>query len=163
MLSSFAKTLAVVAIFLLSILVLKPRPILVFKSVLVLKFRNRFNSSSKPMPITLTIRVSQIPSATPAHQFLGSLEAFVKQRTQKDGKSIILWSFAPSAISSNKESECVATVTLQEIPPSFNIRGYINLKGEGLSLPILVDAHFFGLTPLSNPVNETTVEYELRF
>lgn len=132
--------------------------------LLILIFRDlNYSPGKAARPTTLTIRVSHIPGATRSDQFLEMLETLVSQRTPpgktESEKNIILWSFAPSATSVDRQRECVATVTFREIPPFLSISGHINLKGGGLSFTVVVDPHFFGLTPLSNPVDEITVEY----
>lgn len=133
--------------------------------LMVLVFRDLSYSPGKAArPTALTIRVSHIPGATRSDQFLEMLETLVSQRTPQErtesGKNIILWSFAPSATSVDRQRECVATVTFRDIPPFLSINGHIGLEGGGLSFTVVVDPHFFGLTPLNNPVNEITVEYE---
>lgn len=113
------------------------------------------------MSTARTLRISGIPADISAHLFLCILEEFIDTNSMRKeigtGKNILLSSFAPSASSADRETVCIATVTLRVIPPVLQRGGPINVKGLGRR-PVYVDVDFFGLTPLNNPTREINVE-----
>lgn len=107
-------------------------------------------------PAALTVRISHIPQAIAREQFFEALEAFVEKNTPEGVQreaNIILSSFAPISTSTDA-GKSVATVTFRDIPLVLARGGPVDLG----AFQVIVDSHFFGLTPLSNPTGDITVE-----
>lgn len=110
----------------------------------------------KPRSTALTVRISHIPGSAQIDKFLDMIHTLTGGRV----RNILLWSYAPSAISADSEKEYVATITFREVPSVFRVGGVMDFAGAYQSFSVVVDTHFFGLTPLSNPTGGATVEYE---
>lgn len=109
---------------------------------------------------TLTLRISLIPASIPEDQFFVSLEDFVHRSCEAGEQPgrIILRSFAPSAVSADRERDRVATATIERIPLVFRVGGFVQLELGGVPVPVHVDSTFIGLTSLYHPTGEVTVE-----
>lgn len=125
-------------------------------------FRKGSKKPEKPRSTALTVRISRIRGFDQVDKLLDMIHTFTGGGTQDGGRvgNILLWSYAPSAISADREREHVATVTFREFPPVLRVGGVIDLTDAYQSCSVVVDTHFFGLTPLSNPTGGATVEYE---
>lgn len=119
-------------------------------------FRKGSKKPEKPRSTALTVRISRIRGFDQIDKLLDIINTFTGGRVG----NILLWSYAPSAISADREREYVATVTFREVPPVLRVGGAIDLTDAYQSCSVVVDTHFFGLTPLSNPTGGATVEYE---
>lgn len=110
----------------------------------------------------LAFRITNIPSSVTRDQFLESLDSLSHNGTLDGGgsrKNVLGCSFAPSAATADAGEFRTATVTFESIPTEFQFSGsfnHINLIAD--ASPVIVDKHFYGLTPLNFPIRPT-VEY----
>lgn len=118
-------------------------------------------SSRPPQPGTMAFRISNIPSCITGDQFLQILEGLSDASSGGGQRNVLGWSFAPSAASVDAQRYRTATVTFKSVPIEFQIPRtsdhlLVNLVPN--TPPVIVDKHFYGLTPL-NCAEHLTVEY----
>lgn len=105
-------------------------------------------------------RISNIPRRMTEVEFFRILDSLPRETSLNDGGSNLLGkSFAPAAASVDTELYSTATVTFVSVPTLFKFSGTscsFNLDGDS---QVIVDKHFYGLTPLGISRNQTTVEY----
>ncbi|KAH0541631.1 hypothetical protein FGG08_003921 [Glutinoglossum americanum] len=119
---------------------------------------SRFNSSwgsKTPVSSPRTFRISNIPRAITESQFRDILNNL---GDDSDRPGLLQLSFAPAAASAHSERSFVATATFLIPPVVDRLQSAIKRRvGDG-SDSIVVDLDFFGLTPLSNPLQDPTVD-----
>lgn len=106
-------------------------------------------------------RISNIPSDITSEQFFQILDSLPRDSSSNDGQSNVLgWSFAPAAACADSGLHNTATVTFKSVPTIFQfvcLSRFVSLV-EHLQ-PAIADKQFYGLTPLSDSGQQTTVEY----
>jgi len=110
-------------------------------------------ASAEQKPSWQAIRLSNIPSAVQAGQFIDTLKG-ITQGSQFDE---LPWSFCPDATTEYHERHNIATVTFKEVPSSIPKGGYGTVRSKHGTF--YVDEDFLGMTPLASPPQkDTTVE-----
>lgn len=113
----------------------------------------------------LAFRISNIPSLITGVEFLHILdrlapaESVGAELAEVGHQNVLGWSFAPSAASADADKYRTATVTFKSTPTAFEFPGTSSVISLATNIPVIVDKHFHGLTPLSFPV-KPTVEYD---
>lgn len=108
-------------------------------------------ASSPTKAAGLAFRISNIPNHVTEPQILDSLASLGGQLGQQN---VLGWSFAPSAASACAERYRTATVTFRSVPIEFPTpSGFVDLIEN--TPPVIIDTHFYGLTPLSSPAQPT--------
>lgn len=112
----------------------------------------------------LAFRISCIPSRITGDQLLQILEGLPYSSSLGGDligagqHNVLGWSFAPSAASADSERYRTATVTFKSAPSEFQFPGTSNCIDLIPNSPsVIVDKHFYGLTPLNSP-EQPTVE-----
>lgn len=114
--------------------------------------------AAAPIIAGLAFRISRIPTRISKDQVLQILESLpcgtlTGDVTGGGQHNVLAWSLAPSASSAESENYNTATVTLRSVPIGFPLHGAavplnIGLIPNELSINIVVDKNFYGLTPL---------------
>lgn len=117
-----------------------------------------------PVITGLAFRISRIPTRISKDQFLQILNTLPCGTPTGNvigyggGQHNVLgWSLAPSASSAESESYSTATVTFRSVPVGFPLHGpAVPFDiGPPNELSIVVDKHFYGLTPLYSSEHPT--------
>lgn len=105
-------------------------------------------------------RISNIPSHITGDEFFRVLDRLPRETSSNDdgGSNVLGKSFVPAAASADSERYNTATVTFVSVPVIFKFTG-TSCSIRLIDSHIIVDKHFFGLTPLGVSGQQTTVEY----
>lgn len=110
----------------------------------------------------LAVRIPNIPCTISKEQFLqlfNALQLNVSGLFDLGGQNMRGWSFAPSAASIDAGRYMTATITLRSLPIDFQFRGTsTSLAIFPSATSVIIDKHFYGMTPLNTP-RDLTVEY----
>lgn len=109
----------------------------------------------------MTLRVSGIPAIVSGDEFIQSLEKWLALNYPRESEEnyIDRWSFAPSAISADRDRLCVATITFDQPMEALRHVQHLSINLQGKSYRLSLDSDFEGLTPLHHPSSQPEVEY----
>ncbi|KAI5837293.1 hypothetical protein DFP73DRAFT_568278 [Morchella snyderi] len=108
----------------------------------------------------MTLRVSGIPAIMSGDEFIENLEKYLALKYPRESEEnyIDRWSFAPSAISADRDRLCVATITFDQPLEAFRHVQYLSINLQGNSYRLSLDSDFEGLTPLHHPSGQPKVD-----
>lgn len=111
---------------------------------------------------SLTFRISNIPrEVVDKDKFLDILTkppATAGDTVNKLQSTLLGFSYSPSAVPSHAGRYAVATATFEHAPTVSELEKFIKREIGVKASRLTVDLDFFGLTPLTNPLQDITVE-----